>query len=794
MTENNNRKSRVDAIAMFAVSFFSLLLLVYVGAGEGQRTFTGLLSAKLAAQGEIIQNAMAGHLRAGLPVRQFVGFQTISGSIFESDETVALIQVTDRSDKVVFANHRLDKQVAESLNVIQVALQGDKVFSNERYEIRQSREFITVILPLRNKFEEVGRLWVLMPRAVVQKKIGVAILPLIVVAALLSALFSGYIVSAKNLDQQKRMRRQQWGLTACFLLMSGIVISLLVLLYSEGAQAKAKALASSLRERVGAVPELRIDLTDIEGVEKAFADYRSFNKDIQAIGLSLNETLLIHTNPAMVGKVWEKAPGTFEFMVNLSNDAAGNKLSITVSLPVDVVYKAVASNAKNFIVLFFASAFLAALFLHLANAIRDGSVAGQSPQVLAESALEKCKPVLFLAVFVDNLSASFLPQLIRGVAQVSNIPPIMVSVAFMAYFVSFALSLVPAGKLAQRVGSRPLLWSGSLLIAFGLVLLAFTNHFVLIVLARVLAGVGQGILFIGVQTLVLTASSASGNQTKANGIIVYNFNAGMVSGMAIGSLLVLYMGSLGVFLFGGLIVLALAVYSYLMIPMLSAVDKLDEEGATGGILQALRSFEFLRTMLLVGIPSKAVLTGVIIFGLPILLSKMAFESDEIGQIIMFYAAGVLVANHLVAQSGDGNRRTGRFLAIGMFTGAVGLMLIGGFGLIGSQWIAEHDVLVAIGLVLGVLAVGLGHGAINAPVVTHVANSDLATRVGVVSTTALYRVLERIGHIIGPMIVGQLLLLGGQSMVVIGWVGLALLIFTLIFFFGLKARYHQAVTQ
>ena len=123
----------------------------------------------------------------------------------------------------------------------------------------------------------------------------------------------------------------------------------------------------------------------------------------------------------------------------------------------------------------------------------------------------------------------------------------------------------------------------------------------------------------------------------------------------------------------------------------------------------------------------------------------------------------------------------------MLLGSCGLLLIGFFGLLSPQWVNDHEILMSLGLIVGVLAVGLGHGAINAPVVTYVAHSRLAKTMGVVTTTSVYRVLERVGHVVGPMVVGQLLLLSGHSVVAVGWIGAALLFLTIVFQAGLQSR-------
>jgi hypothetical protein len=77
-------------------------------------------------------------------------------------------------------------------------------------------------------------------------------------------------------------------------------------------------------------------------------------------------------------------------------------------------------------------------------------------------------------------------------------------------------------------------------------------------------------------------------------------------------------------------------------------------------------------------------------------------------------------------------------------------------------------------------VGVAHGFINAPVVTHVGISELAGRIGAVPTTTTYRFLERAGHISGPFLVSQLFLIWGQGPYIIGWIGVFIMVLGLIF--------------
>jgi hypothetical protein len=107
---------------------------------------------------------------------------------------------------------------------------------------------------------------------------------------------------------------------------------------------------------------------------------------------------------------------------------------------------------------------------------------------------------------------------------------------------------------------------------------------------------------------------------------------------------------------------------------------------------------------------------------------------------------------------------------------LGLMLV---GLMGSKYVGDGHLSTVVAIV-GIVLVGLAHGFINAPVVTHVGISELASRIGAVPTTTTYRFLERAGHISGPFVVSQLFLIWGQGPFIIGWIGVFITVLALIF--------------
>jgi hypothetical protein len=91
------------------------------------------------------------------------------------------------------------------------------------------------------------------------------------------------------------------------------------------------------------------------------------------------------------------------------------------------------------------------------------------------------------------------------------------------------------------------------------------------------------------------------------------------------------------------------------------------------------------------------------------------------------------------------------------TGALAII-----GLVGWDAIIDSHTppLASAGLVLvGVAMLGVAHGFINAPIVTHVTTLPIAATIGPGAVAALYRMIERVGHVTGPVLIGQLLLFG-----------------------------------
>src|SRR5438105_14789298 len=92
----------IDGVTMLVVTGLSLLLLVYVGFGEGKRIYDQFQIEKLIAHNRIVQNAMENYLRAGLPLKQYAGFSTLADPIVQSIDEIDAMAVYDHSGHQLF--------------------------------------------------------------------------------------------------------------------------------------------------------------------------------------------------------------------------------------------------------------------------------------------------------------------------------------------------------------------------------------------------------------------------------------------------------------------------------------------------------------------------------------------------------------------------------------------------------------------------------------------------------------------------------------------------------------------
>lgn len=759
-----------DCAMMLFVAAASLALLLYVGFGDGKRTYEQIQIEKLTAQGLYIQNSLEKFVRDGLPLKQYAGFSTLAAPVVEGEEVDAVAVYNQTGKQLFLSLDKNIKSIPDPPKGVENPGQGIQVvFGGDNYQI---------VLPLRSRFETIGSVVIVAPAKHVLLRIKSAFLPLVYVVGALSFLFMLAVTFAKPYLNSVRIPLVQTLYGAAFVIMAGFVISALVDLYFDGLQSKARATAFTLSQRLSDIVDFKLDFKDIDGIDRAFRENRKANPEISEAAVLVNGAVEIATDNKIVGKPWQVDPSAFEYKVNISRDAKSEASQLAVTVPVRVVWERVARSVKNFAALFIAAAFLSALFLQVASALQQRAAARTAVNDVSTSNdtwLVLIKPVYFLGVFLDSLTYPFLPKYMQEAAAASGLSVGFASAPFTIYYLCFALSLIPAGTFCERRGPKVIILLGLLLAACSVLCLALPLNLWEMTALRGLAGIGQGMLVIGIQGYILVYVSPE-KKTQGMAIIVFGFQGGLISGMALGSLFVAFLGPIGVFAIAGGVGAATLIYTAGLLPSTekkpsNTTLKAAFQRLGGELKKVVTNFSFLQTLLCIGAPAKAILTGVITFALPLVLGQIGYRPEDIGQIVMLYGLGVVASSGYVSRWVDRTKNTEAILFIGAIMSGAGLAAIGllNYPILKETWMGTAVLIVAVALV------GIAHGFINAPVVTHVGQSELAKRIGANSANTAYRFLERGGHVAGPLLLSQLFIAFGQGINVISGFGIGILV-------------------
>ncbi len=835
----HNVKNRLINIAKLTVVLgLSLFLLVFIGQGEARRTYPQFEIERLAAQGELAQIGMRNLLLADIPLDQFPGFATLTQPILDSDASIHAIYVTDNAGRAIFHNLQMGGGGGDVLDLTDTALptrvEGSSLQPGAgRFEVTEDETFYQVSFDLENRFAKVGELHITMPKSVVESTISSSFDDAKLAAVGLLALYGIFLFatskqwlgSDESGWEKGGVRLLGISYAASFLIMAAVVVLTLIGIYSDGIIAKTDSLADSLEYRLASAFDFGLALDDFTGVDTAFADYQELNPDLSYVLLTEDGRLALRTDSEQIGSAWTPRDDHFDSARILSSGTpAGGRLTLHLGIPKSIVYSRLWRSAKNFVALFVASAFLTQLFFSL---IRSQSNQPKlTPGTLHTKRgflLSLIGPLYFIMVFVTSgLNASFLPQYFQKLAREAG-TQIDSSTLFSIYYAAYAVALLVTGRLAERRGPKPLLVVGGALILAALLLLIFVPNYYVLFLVQATTGFGEGMFFMAVQSYVLKVASQR-QRTKAAAIIVNSLYGGLLSGTAVGSLLAAdpTVGHQGVFILGGLITLFILLYTVGLIPrivnenfdrgresaaaMAQALGMEDAtitlyapgrgarasaaaelSGADQGFRFSLRKdLDFLRTAIFIGVPVKIIMAGLFKASLPLILTRQDYSTDDVGQVMMLYSVGVLLSSAVIPRIADRMGKTRLILFLGAVGSGLGLVLVGLMGW--DQIIGTGLSYLATTLLLtGMVVLGISHGFIQAPIMTHISATETAERMGKSTATSVYRLIERVGNIGGPVVVGALLVRSSYDATTVSWIGMAIVLFGLLFVVQFQRR-------
>lgn len=758
------RNIRVFEVIILSIS---LALLLILGFGESIKTYSTYKREGVYSLVESIKNSVESLLGSGLPLKSFIGFESIVKPIMETDKSIVNIDITDNNNSVIFTSQNFKPNGAE--------FKESQLQDNTKlYITYDNKLYYRLIIPLNNKFEKVGSLRIDIDREMVNRPVYkyFKIIGLALLLVLGLYVFFSFHFEKKGDHNQKRIVTVLF--TISFIIMSITVIYSLLNIYYDGIRLKSNNLVNSMSNRITMIEKMDLDIKDISKIDEVFDNYILNNKEISSISLEMDRERIFYSSNRALSKVEINDKSK-----NLNYSKTQGSTIITLKVSKKAIYRKLWDGIKNFIVLFVASIIMAVLFLNVLFSLKK-----KNNLALLEDSnylLEIIKPVYFIGVFVEALNSSFLPQFFKEISQRSNLGDSFTSLLFTVFFISYGFILVPAAILCNKKGIKFVIMLSLLLTGIGSILMALSMNYYLMFIIRLLIGLAQGMLLIAVQLYILKADSGA-NKTKSLAIIVIQYYSGRIAGTAIGALAFSYISASGIFYLGGIVSLFIMIYTLRLIPQEISVSNSileKEEKSNISFLRKIKimvsDMDFMKTAL-IGINAKLVMIGVIGFALPIIMEQLHFLREDIGQVLMLYSAGVLISSIYLAKSEDQGSNTSRILFIGNLGSAIGLIIM---GIIEFKCIQASMLLVL--LFIGTFLLGLSHGYIAAPVSVNIIKTRTAEIFGKGETLSIFRLCERLGNIFGPILLGYLLTLSNNSQVFL-YIGVFILLSSILFLF------------
>ena len=396
------------------------------------------------------------------------------------------------------------------------------------------------------------------------------------------------------------------------------------------------------------------------------------------------------------------------------------------------------------------------------------------------------RPAIFLFVFAESLSISFLPLYANDLYQpILNISKeVVLGLPISAFMLSTAVSLPFGGACSDIFGRKKAFLSGASISCMGLLLTGSAQTITMLILYRAIVGMGFGIVYMTVQGYIVDTTN-SDNRAEGMAIFLSAFYGGTLCGSAIGGMIADRIGFRILFSVGAVLTLISIVFLYLFISPGPEITKSVKYKRPPGewlkkMISALPSFKdisrlvsdrnFIALSLFQGIPNKICLIGFVYYLAPLFLKELGNSQSDTGRYIMGYSLMMILLSQTMSKWSDRHGNIKQIIVIGgVFSGVILILF----------FFVNNTFMIAIGI--------LSLGTVHSLAVPN--QAKLASQLGVVQDVGLgsgigiYRQLERIGNVLAPIILGVLASIFGfaKSLAIIGiYTAFSSLFFLLIY--------------
>jgi len=356
---------------------------------------------------------------------------------------------------------------------------------------------------------------------------------------------------------------------------------------------------------------------------------------------------------------------------------------------------------------------------------------------------------VFLFVFADTLPLSFLPLYATDLAEplwgLSR--DVLLTLPVVAYWLMSAVVQFPGARLLETFNHRTVFAFGAGIAAAGALGSAVAGGLVSLILARAMAGLGLGLVFMVCQAAILTHVPL---ERRAMGLASFTgvFFLATFAGTALGGVLADQVGFRAAFLVSSVLALLAAAFAHF------AFGQSREDRRAHGpqvetvqwrhYLELARNPRFAGLLLLSALPNRMFNVALIFYLAPLYLYTLGNTKAEIGRIVSIYGLTMALVAPLLARLVD---RRGWHMG-SVVAGSL-VCALGGLAILpwSNTW----------GVLLAITAMGVGQ-ALSIPsqmsLIPSVGAAE-AKALGLPRLYAVFRMGERVPAFLGPIVGGLL---------------------------------------
>lgn len=303
---------------------------------------------------------------------------------------------------------------------------------------------------------------------------------------------------------------------------------------------------------------------------------------------------------------------------------------------------------------------------------------------------------VFLLAFGTETTASFLPIMARSGEYPASLPASVAAAAPLLLYLAAAAIMAPlAGSFVRSVGPRRAFAWVVFPVVLGLVLMAVSESLMGLSLGRMIVASGYTVALVACSSFALRAGGkrmANRTQSTLNTALF----GGILAGTVVGGIAAYEAGYSAAILLGAAGLLAALPVAHWALS--GPAGKPREQDTVVGQNAKVRNYALLVGC--IAIPTSAITAVVIWYLMPLLLARAGYDTAMIARIIMLYYLPTILVAPIVAQIVANRKFTERTMMV--------------FGGLMAAGILSSSALVAIPPVAIVVALGVGHALIRAP--------------------------------------------------------------------------------